>query len=80
VSSSSIEVRPLTQHIGAELHGLDVAGGLADAAFAALHAALLEHHVVFVPDQFLDPPALLAVGGRFGAIDRYLSDKGDYSE
>jgi taurine dioxygenase len=68
VSGSTIEVRPLTQHIGAELRGLDLVCGFDDAAFAALHAALLDHHVVFVPDQFLDPAALLEVGARFGTI------------
>jgi taurine dioxygenase len=66
---ASIEVRPLTRHIGAELRGLDLADGLDDGAVAALHAALLEHHVVFVRDQFLDPAGLLAVGARFGVID-----------
>jgi len=69
VSHSTIEVCPLTQHIGAELHGLDLACGLDDSAFAALHAALLEHHVVFVPDQFLGPADLLALGARFGVIE-----------
>jgi len=69
MSGSAIEVRPLTLHIGAELHGLDLASGLDDSAFAALHAALLEHHVVFVPEQFLGPADLLAVGAWFGVID-----------
>jgi len=74
----AIEVRPLTQHIGAELCGLDLKAELDDSVFAALRNALLEHHVVFVPEQFLGPADLLAVGARFGVIDvNPLSPKAD---
>lgn len=64
-----VAVRRLSGHIGAELRGIDVASG-DQSALDVLHAALLEHHVVFVPDQFLGPQELLAVGRRLGEILR----------
>jgi taurine dioxygenase len=65
-----VEVRRLSGHIGAELHGLDLTGEPSEEAVDAFHAALLEHHVVFVPGQFLGPGELLALGGRLGEILR----------
>ncbi len=64
------EVRPLTGYIGAELHGLHLAGGLDDTAAESLRQALLEHNVVFAPGQFLTPTGLLEIAGRFGEILR----------
>jgi len=64
------EVRPLTRHIGAELHGIDFAGHFDEAAFESLLKALLDHHVVFAPTQFLGPADLLRVASWFGEILR----------
>src|SRR5205823_4834017 len=61
-----LEVRPLTRHIGAELHGIDLANSFDERAFKALHAAFLEHHVVFVPGQYLGPSDLLGIASWFG--------------
>ena len=73
-----VEVRPLTGHIGAELHGLDLAARSDDGALETLRASLLEHHVVFVPGQFLGPSDLLEIAGWFGDILRNpLSPKVD---
>ncbi len=65
-----LEVRPLTRHIGAELHGIDLANSFDERAFKALHAAFLEHHVVFVPGQYLGPSDLLGIASWFGEILR----------
>jgi taurine dioxygenase len=65
-----LDIRRLSGHIGAELRGLDLSGDPADEAVDAFYAALLEYHVVFVPDQFLGPGELLALGARLGEILR----------
>ena len=65
-----LDIRRLSGHIGAELHGLDLTDHPDDEAVDAFYAALLEHHVVFVPDQFLSPSELLALGTRLGEILR----------
>jgi taurine dioxygenase len=66
----TVEVRPLTGHIGAELVGLDLARGFDERAFETLRTALLEHQVVFLPGQFLGPADLLEIACRFGEILR----------
>jgi taurine dioxygenase len=62
-------VRRLTQHLGAEIEGLDLAAGLDEAAFAALRGLLLEHHVIFARGQNLAPSQLVETAARFGEID-----------
>src|SRR4051812_42717816 len=64
-----LEIRPLTPTIGAEVFGTDLAAGFDEATFEVLHGALLEHCVLFVPNQFLDIRALRAVAARFGDFD-----------
>jgi taurine dioxygenase len=62
-----METEPLTGHIGAELRGVDLRD-LDDDAFGAVHRAFLEHQVVLLPGQFLNPAELLAFARRFGEI------------
>jgi quinolinate synthase len=45
-------VRRLAGALGAEVRGLDL-GSLDDATFAELRRLLVEHHVLFLPDQHL---------------------------
>jgi taurine dioxygenase len=66
---SSIEVRPLTPRIGAEVFGADLGKGLDDSVFEALHRAFLEHHVLVVRDQQLDHLQQIALARRFGEPD-----------
>jgi taurine dioxygenase len=76
---SAIDIVPLTTHVGAEIHGLDLtADHRDDAALEALRDAWLRHHVVFVPGQHLGPRDLLDIAGWFGEILRNpLSPKVD---
>ena len=66
-TGKQVEVRRLTSHIGAELLGFDLKDFDAHT-FEALHEALLEHQVVFVPGQFLGPSELLEIATWFGEI------------
>jgi len=72
---------PFTQRllggaIGAEIHGVDLAGDLPDAMVAALRQALLDHLVIFFRDQDLPPERLLALAKRFGTPNEYPFVKG----
>jgi len=69
MSHPALDIRPLTTHIGAEVHGADLGKGLDDAQFEALHAAFLEHHVLVVRDQKLEPEHHIALARRFGEPD-----------
>lgn len=74
--NAPFEVRPIAGALGAELHGVDLAGDLADSTVAALRQALLDHLVVFFPDQDLPPARFLALAKRFGTPIEYPFVKG----
>ena len=69
LTRNSIEVCPLGPVIGAEIHGLDLAEGIDSSAFDLIHQALLEHLVVFLPDQRIGPAEHLALARHFGDIE-----------
>ena len=71
----TIEVRPLSGAIGAELPEIDLAG-LDEAGFAAVHEAFLAHQVLVFRDQRLDPDGYLALARRFGQPIPYPFAKG----
>jgi len=64
----SLEIRPLTPTVGAEIFGVDLRKALEDETVASIRAALLEHGVVFFRDQRLSPEEQLRFASRFGEI------------
>ena len=64
---SAVTATPISGALGAELAGVDLAH-LDDAQFAAIHAALLEHCVVFLRNQTIGPDEQVAFARRFGGI------------
>jgi taurine dioxygenase len=67
-TSLALDVRPVSGALGAEIRGLDLEH-LPEAGFEALHDALIEHHVVFLPEQRLTPDGHVALARRFGEIE-----------
>jgi alpha-ketoglutarate-dependent sulfate ester dioxygenase len=65
---SRIDVRPVAGHIGAEIHGVDLARELPIEEVAAIRAALLEWKVVFFRDQHIGPVQQVAFARRFGDL------------
>ncbi|MFI9332830.1 TauD/TfdA dioxygenase family protein [Kitasatospora sp. NPDC052868] len=66
---AAFEVRPLTAALGAEIHGLRLED-ITDEQFAELRRLLLEHLVLFVPDQQgWSPESRTAFGRRFGELE-----------
>ena len=63
-----IEVEPLTPCIGAVVRGVQLGQPLTDAVFAELHAAWMEHLVLFMRDQRMTPAQHLSFGHRFGEL------------
>ena len=51
VTTTQLDVRPMTGAIGAEIFGVDLGADLDDATIAAIRRALLDHCVVFFRDQ-----------------------------
>jgi taurine dioxygenase len=68
MSYRTIEVRKSSPNIGAEVFGLDLSKPLSDEQYNDVHAALMEHLVVFFRDQQLSPERQMALGSRFGRL------------
>lgn len=67
-STATVEVRPMSGHIGAELFGIDLARPLTDATVAEIRAALLRWKVVFFREQHITRDQHVAFGRRFGSV------------
>lgn len=63
-----IQVKPLSAHIGAEIHGADLSRPLGAAQTAAIRAALLKWKVIFFRGQSLSHEAHVAFARQFGGL------------
>ena len=59
----------LTPAIGARIEGVDLRRECSATLLNRLYALLLEHLVLFLPDQTLTPAMLLAFAETFGELD-----------
>ena len=64
-----IEVEPISGALGAEIGGVDLSQALGEDVFARVHAALLEHGVIFFRGQQLTPAAQIDFARHFGELD-----------
>ena len=67
-AAETIEVRPLTIHIGAEIHGVDLRQPLAPETVREIREAFLKWKVVFFPGQNLDHRQHLDFARQFGEL------------
>ena len=63
-----IEVEPLTERIGAVIHGVDITKPVPPHVVKELVAAIAAHQVIFFRDQKLDHEAHKAFGRLFGGL------------
>ncbi len=71
MAGQTIEVKPISGALGAEIAGVDLSAEIDAARFAEIRQALLDHLVIFFRDQTLTPDQQVAVGRRFGPPNRY---------
>lgn len=64
----SLEINRLSDAMGAEILGADL-NALDDEMFAAINAAYLEHQMLCIREQNLDPDKLVAFSERFGPVE-----------
>lgn len=69
-----IEIRPLSEALGAEVVGLDLAQPLDDDCFRQVHRAHLEHLVLVFRNQRITPRQQVAFSRRFGPLDQHPAD------
>ncbi len=77
----TIDVRPLSGSIGAEIRGVDLTR-LNQESYAEIHRAWLEHLVAVFPEQRLAPDEQIAFARRFGPvmIDPFIKSSDDRPE
>lgn len=66
--NATIEIRPLTTALGAEIFGVDIGQPMPETTLAEVRQAMLDHGVIFFRDQDLTPDQHKAFGRQFGAI------------
>jgi len=64
----AIRVTPLSGHTGADISGVDLSRPLADADFARIRQALLDHVVIVLSGLAPEFQAVLEFGRRFGRL------------
>ena len=67
--NTPLEIEPLSNAVGAEIRGVDLARELAPATFAEIRRAFHDHGVIFFRDQRLSPEQHIAFAERFGKIN-----------
>jgi alpha-ketoglutarate-dependent taurine dioxygenase len=65
---TTLEIRPLAGHIGAEIHGVDLSRPLEPETVAEIRSTLVAWKVVFFRDQHLSQDQHIAFGRQFGDI------------
>ncbi|WP_331765785.1 TauD/TfdA family dioxygenase [Embleya sp. NBC_00896] len=77
-AGGSIRVEPLTQTIGAEIHGVHLGDAARDdELFAELHGLLLRYKVLFLRDQDITRAEHVAFAERFGPLENHPVVGGD---
>jgi taurine dioxygenase len=61
-------ITSLTEHTGAEVRGLDLAGSIDLETRQALSSAFADHQVLVIRDQNLTPPQFIAAAQLFGEL------------
>src|SRR3979409_1747593 len=64
-----MQVRPLSQHVGAEIGGVAVAAALPDDVFQEIDDAYNRYSVLVFRDQKLTPAQQIAFARRFGDLE-----------
>jgi len=69
MATGTLDIRPVTPHIGAEVHGLDLSVPLGEDTVAEVRAALVDRLVLFFPGQdHLTPDEHEAFASQFGEV------------
>jgi len=68
LNQTTVQVKPVAGHIGAEISDVDLSRPLSDADVQAIRQAWLKHKVVFFRNQNLDHTAQVAFTKNFGQV------------
>ena len=81
-AAAGLEVHRIAGALGAEISEVDLSQPLSDQGVADIRRALLDHLVIFFPNQHLTPVQLVAFGRRFGDLEghEFVLGMPDYPE
>ncbi len=69
LDTGTLDIRPLTPAIGAEIHGVDLGGDDVARRIPQIRAALLKHGVIFFRGQELSQEQHIAFARHFGELE-----------
>lgn len=69
--TESLEIRPLTGALGAEIVGVDLSGELSNQQFDSIHQAWLDYLVIYFRDQALTPQQHRDFAARFSPLEAH---------
>jgi len=64
-------ITPLTDHVGAEVHGVDLREPIDATTHAALNQAFIDHHVLVIRDQDYTPDQFKTAAQVFGELQQH---------
>jgi taurine dioxygenase len=70
-----MHIRPLTENLGAEISGVNLADVVTDEVFRALYQAYLRHQVLLFPPQDLPPGRQVEFARRFGEVQIHVMNQ-----
>ena len=78
----TIDVRPLSGAVGAEIHGVDLSDEIPGEQFAEIRSAFADNGVIFFRDQDLTPEQHISFARRWGPINinRFFTAVDGYPE
>lgn len=76
MSYKTIDVKPVSSALGAEIEGVDLSKELSNETFDDIHQAFLDHVVIFFRDQHITHEQHKAFGRRFGTLNIHPYVKG----
>ncbi|WP_128892371.1 TauD/TfdA family dioxygenase [Erythrobacter sp. HKB08] len=77
LDTGSLDIRPMTPAIGAEIHGIDLGAKDTANCIPEIRAALLRHGVIFFRDQDLTQEQHIAFARHFGELEIHPATPAD---
>ncbi|MFT5390953.1 MAG: taurine dioxygenase [Gammaproteobacteria bacterium] len=71
----TIHFEKLSEHVGAEVQGIDIRRAISDVDRQALSSALLEHGMLLIRNQMLGPQQLVDFGHQWGELKPHVQKK-----
>jgi taurine dioxygenase len=70
-----LDLRPLTQKLGAEVRNVKLADGMSDELFRSIYDAFLRYQVLLFPPQDVPPAAQVGFARRFGEVQIHVMNQ-----